>query len=157
MSTGGWIRQEIYDKLHEDLEHMKKVKRPEAAKAIRKARAHGDLKENAEYDAAKDAQGLLEAKISQLEHRLATARILNEEDIDSDKIYLGATVVLRDNKSGGEITYSLVTLEEADIRTGKISVESPVAKGLLGLTVGDTATIKVPAGELHYEVVSISR
>ncbi|MFC1736608.1 transcription elongation factor GreA [Candidatus Hydrogenedentota bacterium] len=157
MSTGGWIRQKIHDKLHEDLEHMKKVKRPAASKAIEKARALGDLKENAEYHAAKDAQGLLEAKIAQLEHRLATARILDGAEIDSDKIYLGATAVLRDQKSGREITYSVVTPEEADIKTGQISVESPVAKGLLGLAVGEIATIKVPAGELKYEVVSISR
>jgi transcription elongation factor GreA len=127
------------------------------SRAIGEARSHGDISENAEYDAAKEAQGLNEKKISELENMLATAQIIDEENMPSDEVLIGATVKLQDIKSGRELIYILVAEEEADYSQGKISVSSPVGSGLLSHKKGDTVEIKVPAGVLKYRVLNISR
>ena len=145
-----------YEKLRKELENLKTKKRRELSKAIGAARAHGDISENAEYDAAKDAQGMNEKRISELEAKLATAEIL-DENISSDEVLIGATVKLKDMKSGEELEYTLVAEEEADYSQGKISVSSPVGSGLVNHKVNEIAEIKVPAGTLKYKVLKITR
>ena len=145
-----------YEKLRKELENLKTKKRRELSKAIGAARAHGDISENAEYDAAKDAQGMNEKRISELETKLATAEIL-DENISSDEVLIGATVKLKDMKSGEELEYTLVAEEEADYSQGKISVSSPVGSGLVNHKVNEIAEIKVPAGTLKYKVLKITR
>lgn len=154
---GAHLTPEGYEKIRKELEHLKNVKRRELSKAIGEARLHGDISENAEYDAAKDAQGLNEKKISELQHVLATAQILDNDNISKDEVLIGATVKLKDMKSGEELEYRLVSEEEADYSEGKISVSSPVGSGLLNHKVGDAVEIKVPAGMLKYKVLKISR
>lgn len=157
MSAGGsYLTHDGYEKLRKELERMKAL-RKKLSKAIGEARSHGDISENAEYDAAKEAQGLNEKKIAELETKLATAQIIDEEQMSKDEVLIGATVTLKDAKSGEELTYTLVAEEEADYSQGKISVTSPVGSGLVGLKVGDTAEITVPAGVLKYKVLQISR
>ena len=151
------MTREGYDKLVKELEHLKTAKRREIADDIAKARAFGDLKENAEYDAAKNSQAFNEKRISEYEEKLSRVQIIDESKIAKDQVLIGATVVLKDLKSQEEITYSIVTHDEADFDEGKLSVMSPIAKGLLGLKVGDTAEIKIPAGTLKYKVLKISR
>lgn len=146
-----------YEKLRKELEHLKTVKRREFSKAIGQARSHGDLSENAEYEAAKEAQGLNEKRISELEHKLASAELLDHIDITSDEVLIGATVRLKDLNTGEELEYMLVSEEEADYAERKISVTSPVGTGLLNHKVKDTVEIKVPAGILKYQILSISR
>ncbi|MDD2927703.1 MAG: transcription elongation factor GreA [Candidatus Omnitrophica bacterium] len=143
-------------KLLEELEYLKTVKRRQLSKAIGEARAHGDISENAEYDAAKDAQGLNEKKIAELEQKLASARIL-DGDIRTDEVLIGATVRLKDLDTGEELTYTLVSEEEADYEQGKISVSSPIGSGLLNHRLNEIAEIKVPAGLLKYQILKISR
>lgn len=157
MKKKAYLTMEGYEKLHRELEYLKNVKRKELSKAIGEARAQGDISENAEYDAAKEAQGLNEKRISELETSLATAQILDNENMTSDEILIGATVKLKDSKSGEELEYTLVAEEEADYASGKISVTSPVGGALINHKVGDTVEIKVPAGVLKYKVLSISR
>jgi transcription elongation factor GreA len=157
MKGGSHLTVEGYEKLRKELEHLKTVKRRELSKAIGAARAHGDISENAEYDAAKEAQGLNEKKIAELEHKLATAQIIDEDNMAKDEVLIGATVKLKDLKSGNEITYTLVSEEEADFSQGKISISSPVGSGLMNHKKGDTVEINVPAGVLKYKILSIDR
>ncbi len=151
------MTREGYEKLVKDLETLKTTKRREIADDIAKARAFGDLKENAEYDAAKNSQAMNEKRISDLQEKLVNVQIIDEIKIPKDQIFIGAKVLLKDLKNQDEFTYSIVPQDEADFDEGKISVTSPIAKGLLGLKVGDTAEIKIPAGVLKYKVLKISR
>ena len=144
-------------KLKQELEYLKNVKRPEIISAIAEARSHGDLSENAEYDAAKEAQGLLEMKIAQMEEILAHARIIDESKIDNSKVLILSKVKVKNIANKMEMEYTLVSEEEANLKEKKISVSSPIGKGLLGKEVGDVAEIKVPAGLLKLEVINISR
>lgn len=157
MEQGSYLTKAGHEKLVKELEYLKTVKRRALSKAIGEARAHGDISENAEYDAAKEAQGLNEKRISELENKLAISQIIDEDNMPSDEVLVGATVKLHDLKSGREITYTLVAEEEADYSQGKISVSSPVGSGLLNHKEGDTIEIKVPAGVLKYKVLKISR
>lgn len=152
-----YLSREGYEKLRAELEYLRTTKRLQLSKDIGEARAHGDISENAEYDAAKEAQGLNEKKISELEDKLSRAKIIDDLDIPKDKIYIGATVRLKDIDSKEEIQYKLVSSEEADFTQGKISISSPIAKGLLGHKENDTVEIKVPAGILKYHIIKISR
>jgi transcription elongation factor GreA len=152
-----YLTREGYEKLRKELEQLKTVKRRQLSKAIGEARAHGDISENAEYDAAKEAQGLNEKKVSELEEKLATAQILDNENMSKDEVLIGATVKLKDIGSGEELEYTLVAEEEADYSQNKISVTSPVGSGLINHKKGDTVEIKVPAGVLKYKVLGISR
>jgi transcription elongation factor GreA len=151
------MSREGYDKFVKDLDYLKTTKRREIAEDIARARAFGDLKENAEYDSAKNNQALNEKRISDYEERLSRIQIIDESKIPKDQVLIGATVLLKDLKSQEEITYSIVTHDEADYDAGKLSAMSPIAKGLLGLKVGDSAEIKIPAGVLKYKVLKISR
>lgn len=157
MSEVKYFTKEGYDKLTSELADLKGRGRTEMAKQIQKAREMGDLSENAEYDAAKDAQGLLEMKIAQLEAVIANARILDDSDIDTDKAYILSTVKLRNLKNKMEVAYTLVSEEEANLKQGKISIKSPVGKAVLGKEVGDIVEIDAPAGKLQFEVMNISR
>lgn len=151
------MTQEGCDRLKQELKILKTVKRKEIASALEKARQLGDLSENAEYDSAKQSQLLNEKKIRELEEKILTARILDNENIPSDKAYIGAKLKLVDIDSKEEMDYTLVTEDEADYAGGRISISSPVGKALLGCKVGDIANIKVPAGVLKYKIVGISR
>ncbi|MBI4433066.1 MAG: transcription elongation factor GreA [Candidatus Omnitrophica bacterium] len=151
------MTREGYDKLIKDLELLKTTKRRQIAEDIARARAFGDLKENAEYDAAKNSQAHNEKRIADIEERLTRVQIIDETKIAKDKVLIGATALLKDLKTGEELSYSLVAQDEANFDEGKISVTSPIAKGLLGLKVGDTAEIKIPAGILRYQVLKITR
>ena len=151
------ITRSGYEKLKEDLAHLKKVERPKIIKEIERARAFGDISENAEYEAAKHSQGLLEARIKDLESKVAHARVIEDDEIGTDAVLLGAVVRLKDLRRDKELTYTIVSDAEADFKKGKISVASPVGKGLLGARVGHTIEIDVPAGKLKYEVLDISR
>ncbi len=151
------LTQKGYEKLTEECEYLKKVKRKEITKALEHARSLGDLKENAEYHTAKEAAARNEAKIAELEEKLSRVEIIDEVKIDAHKVYIGAKVVLLDLETGEEIEYNLVSAEEASPAEGLISVVSPVGKALLGHAVGDTVTIPVPAGELKYKITKISR
>jgi transcription elongation factor GreA len=152
-----YYTQEGLDKLKEELEHMISVERPAISRQIAEARDKGDLSENAEYDAAKDAQGMLEMKIAKLQEEIRHARILDETRLDSSKVLLLSTVKIRNLKNNAVMTYTLVPEKEANLKTGKLSVSSPIAKGLLGKTVGEIAEIRVPAGILPFEIIEISR
>jgi len=151
------LTREGRDKIVVELEKLKGEKRREIAKDLAEARAHGDLSENAEYDAAKEAQAFNEKRIAGLEGILARARILDEANIPKDEALLGATIKLKDQSSGEEFNYMLVAEEEADFEENKISISSPVGKAILGHKVGDVIKISVPAGTLVYKVVLISR
>ncbi len=146
-----------YDKFVKELEHLKTAKRREIAEDIAKARAFGDLKENAEYDAAKNSQALNERRIADYEDRLSRVQIIDDSKIPSDQVFIGATVLLKDLKNEDELSYKIVPQNEANFDEGKISVASPISKGLLGKKVGETAEIKIPAGILKYKVLKISR
>lgn len=152
-----YLTRDGYEKLERELESLKKVKRRQLSKAIGEARAHGDISENAEYDAAKDAQGLNEKHIAELEQKLAHARILDYENISNDEILIGAKVQLKDLNSQEILQYTLVSEAEADYSQGKISVTSPVGAALLNHKKQEIVEIKVPAGTLKYEVLNISR
>jgi len=158
MTAGNiYLTPEGYEKLRKELEYMKKVKRREISKEIGKARDHGDISENADYDAAKEAQGFNEKKIAELEGKLSLARILDETNIPKDEALIGATVRLKDLESGEEIEYTLVSEMESDFSQGKISVTSPVGKGLLGHKAKETVEISVPAGVIKYKILKITR
>ncbi len=158
MSLGNvYLSHDGYEKLRKELEQLKTTKRREISKAIGEARAHGDLSENAEYTYAKEAQGMNEKKISELEEKLSRAKIIDESAMSKDEILIGAKVKLKDMDSSEELEYSLVAEEEADYSAGKISVTSPVGEALLGHKVSDTVKIKIPAGTLTYKVLKITR
>lgn len=157
MNKVSYYSQEGLQKLRDELNYLKDVERPKASNAIGEARDKGDLSENAEYDAAKEAQGLLELRISKLEETLANARIIDESQLDTSKILIHSNVVIKNQATGKQMSYKLVAQSEADLRSGKISVDSPIGKGLLGKKVGDIAQIKVPNGEVAFEVIEISR
>ncbi len=144
-------------KLKDELNQLESVERPEISRQIAEARDKGDLSENAEYDAAKEAQGMLEAKISKLKEIIGKARIIDESKIDDSKVLLFSTVKIKNKKNKAKMTYTIVPEKEANLKQGKISVDSPIAKGLLGKEVGDEVDIKVPAGLLTFEIVDISR
>lgn len=151
-----YYTKEGLEKIKAELSGLKSKGRSEIAKQIAEARDKGDLSENAEYDAAKDAQGHLEAKIAQLEDLVANARLLDENNIDTSKVSILSKVTIKNKKNGASVTYMLVSEEEADLKSGKISTMSPIGKGLLGKAKGDVATIKTPAGEMEFEIVSIT-
>ena len=151
------ITRSGYEKLKKDLAHLKGVERPKIIKEIERARAFGDISENAEYESAKHSQGLLEARIRDLESKISRGRIVEDDEIGTDAVLLGAVVRLKDLKRDKELTYTIVSDPEADFKSGKISVASPVGKGLLGARVGHKVEIDVPAGKLKYEVLDISR
>ena len=155
MSGVNYVTQETFEKMQEELQQMKAVDRPAASAAIAEAREKGDLKENAEYDAAKEAQGLLEAKIKQLEGIIATARILNEETINTDRVSILTKVTATNLQNNKQVTYQIVSEKEADLKQGKISVTSPIGKGLLGNAVGDVAEVTVPAGTMKFRIEKI--
>ena len=148
---------EAVEKLKAELHYLKFQGRQDMAKQIAEARDKGDLSENAEYDAAKDAQGLLELKISKLEAVVANARVLDESTIDTSKVSIYSIVQIKNTKNAMVVTYTIVSEEEADLRAGKISATSPFGKGLLGKKVGDLAEIQAPAGKLEFEIMSITR
>jgi transcription elongation factor GreA len=156
MSITNYVTQETFDKLQQELHHLKSVERPAASAAIAEAREKGDLKENAEYDAAKEAQGMLEAKIKYVEGVIATARILDESTIDTSRVSILTKVTLLNLGTKKTVTYQIVSEKEADLKTGKISVTSPIGKGLLGKVKGEVAEVDVPAGKLKFEVKEIT-
>ena len=157
MAKFQYYTAEALDKLRAELHYLKITGRLDMAKQIAEARDKGDLSENAEYDAAKDAQGLLELKISKMEEIVSIARVLDESTIDLSIVSIYSIVQIRNTKSGMTVTYTIVSEEEADLRAGKISVSSPFGKGLLGKKVGDLAEITAPAGKLEFEIMSLTR
>jgi transcription elongation factor GreA len=157
MSKVSYYTPEGLKKLKDELNQLRDVERPKASQAIAEARDKGDLSENAEYDAAKEAQGLLELKISKLEEIVASARLIDESQLDVSKVLVLSTVKLKNQGNGMEMKYTLVAESEADLKSGKISVSSPIGKGLLGKKVGDTAEINVPNGTMKFEILEISR
>ena len=157
MAETSYFTQEGLDKLKAELDHLKKVERPSVSQQIADARDKGDLSENAEYDAAKEAQGLLEMKIAQMEQLVAHARVIDESKIDTSKALILSKVKVKNISNKMEMEYTLVSEEEANLKEKKISVSSPIGKGLLGKAVGDVAEIKVPAGLLKLEILNISR
>ena len=157
MSEGTFLTRDGCDRLKGELKILKTAIRKEIANALEKARQMGDLSENAEYDSAKQSQAINEKRIRELEEKILTARILDNENIASDKAYIGAKLKLVDIDSKEEMDYMLVTEDEADYAAGRISLSSPVGKALLGCKVGDIVNIKVPAGALKYKIVDISR
>ena len=152
-----YLTKEGYGKLRKELEHLRKVRLRELSKEIGEAAEKGDLSENAEFDAAKEAQELCKKRITELEDKLSRVKIIDDMDIPSDKVYIGATVKIKDMDSGEELKRTLVSGEEADLSCGKISLSSPVGKGLLGHKEGDEVEIEVPAGILRYKILKISR
>ncbi len=156
MSNYNYLTKEGFDRLKAELDELKTKGRQEAAKAIAEAREKGDLSENAEYDAAKDAQGMLEAKINDLEKKFANARILDASQVDISKVTVLTKVTIKNVKNGKQITYQLVSESEANLKAKKISVHSPVGKGLLGKKIGEIATVETPRGNLEFEVMNIS-
>jgi len=157
MSNVSYYTAEGLKKLRDELQQLKDVERVKASKAIAEARDTGDLSENAEYDAAKEAQGMLEMRISKLEETLAGARLIDDSQLDSSKVLVLSNVKIKNQANGMEMTYSLVADGEADLAAGKISVNSPIGKGLLGKSVGDIAEIQVPSGIIKFEILDISR
>ena len=157
MSTVSYYTAEGLKQLKAELDQLKSIERPKASQAIAEARDKGDLSENAEYDAAKEAQGLLEMRISKLEEVFSNARIIDESTLDVSKALVLSNVKIKNQTNGMELTYKLVAESEADLKTGKISVTSPIGKGLLGKKVGEIAEINVPNGVLKFEVLEITR
>lgn len=157
MTDVTYYTQEGLDKLREELHNLKTEGRSQISKAIAEARDKGDLSENAEYDAAKEAQGHHESKISKLTNILANARLIDESKLDTTKVLALSIVKIKNVQNGTIMTYQLVSETEADLKSGKISVKSPIAQGLLGKSVGDKAEIAVPAGKIEFEIVEISR
>jgi transcription elongation factor GreA len=151
-----YYTKEGLERLTKELSTLKSKGRADIARQIAEARDKGDLSENAEYDAAKDAQGHLEAKIAQLEDLMSNARLLDESNIDTSKVSILSKVTIKNKKNGASVTYMLVSEEEADLKAGKISTQSPIGKGLLGKKKGEIAKIKTPAGEIEFEIVEIS-
>jgi transcription elongation factor GreA len=156
MNQINYVTKETFKQMKTELQHMKGVERPAASRAIGEAREKGDLKENAEYDAAKEAQGLLEAKIKQLEGVIATARIVDESEIDTSKVSILTKVTLTNLATKKQVTYQIVSEKEADLKLQKISASSPIGNGLLGKSVGEIAEIKIPAGMIKFKIENIT-
>lgn len=157
MSNYTYYTEEGLKKLKDELEQLKSVERPRISQQIAEARDKGDLSENAEYDAAKEAQGLLEMKISKMEEIVSSARIIDESQLDTSKVLVLSKVKIKNVTNNATMNYTLVAESEADIKKGKISVNSPIGKGLLGKSVGEIAEISVPRGTMKFEIVEISR
>ena len=157
MSNISYYTEEGLKKLKDELNQLKDIERPKASNAIAEARDKGDLSENAEYDAAKEAQGMLEMRISKLEERLANARVIDESQLDNSKVLVLSKVKIRNKSNGMTMDYIIVADGEADLSKGKISVNSPIGKGLLGKSVGEIAKISVPTGFIDLEILEISR
>jgi len=157
MANINYYTAEGLQKLKDELHHLKTVQRPSIPEQIAEARDKGDLSENAEYDAAKEAQGILEMKISKLEEIISNARLVDETHMDNSKVFILSKVLIKNQMNGMEIEYTLVAENEADIKVRKISIESPIGKGLLGKKVGDIAEIQTPGGIMNFEIISISR
>jgi transcription elongation factor GreA len=157
MSQIVYFTEEGLKKLKDDLHYLKTKERPAISKQIAEARDKGDLSENAEYDAAKEAQGMLEMKISKLEDTLSNARIVDESQLDTSKVLILCKVTIKNVKNGQKMSYTLVPENEADLKLGKISISSPIAKGLLGKKKGDKADVQVPSGMMTFEIMDISR
>jgi transcription elongation factor GreA len=157
MAEQKYYTKEGLEKLREELNHLTSVERPAISKQIAEARDKGDLSENAEYDAAKNAQGMLEMKIAKLQEEISNARIIDETKMDIRKVLILSTVKLRNLNNGSTMVYSIVPESEANLKLGKLSVTSPIAKGLLGKVVGDQVEIDVPAGKLNFEIIEVSR
>ena len=151
-----YMTEEGLRKLQDELIHLESVQRPEISHQIAEARDKGDLSENAEYDAAKEAQGILEGKIAQLKNLIATARIIDESTIKTDEVLIMNKVTIKNLKTYKDMTYTLVSESEADLKIGKIAINSPIAQGLLGKKVGDKVDIQVPSGKVGFEVIDIS-
>lgn len=156
MSDVMYVSREAFEKMKEELHHKKAVERPAASRAIAEAREKGDLKENAEYDAAKEAQGILEAKIKLLETQLASARIVEAGDVDTSKVSILTRVTITNLSTRKTVTYQIVGEKEADLKAGKISVNSPIGKGLLGKTIGEIAEVVAPTGIIKFQVENIT-
>lgn len=157
MTETKYFTEEGLNKLKAELEELIRVERPKISQMIAEARDKGDLSENAEYDAAKDAQGMLELKISKLQEMLISARVIDESKMDVSKVLLLSKVKIKNLKNNAIMAYTIVPEKEANLKEGKISVNSPIAKGLLGKSVGDQAEIDVPAGKMEFEIVEVSR
>lgn len=157
MSKVSYYSEEGLKKLKAELDQLRDVERPKASQAIAEARDKGDLSENAEYDAAKEAQGMLEMRIAKLEELVANARIIDESQLDTSKVLIHSTVKLKNKANGMELKYKLVAQSEADLKAGKISVDSPIGKGLLGKKAGEEAEISVPNGKITFEVLEVTR
>ncbi len=157
MSKVNYYTAEGLKKLKDELDQLRDVERPKASQAIAEARDKGDLSENAEYDAAKEAQGMLEMRISQMEELVSSARIIDESQLDTSKVLVHSRVKIKNQINGMEMTYKLVAQNEADVKTGKISVDSPIGRGLLGLKVGEVAEIQVPSGIMKFDIIEITR
>lgn len=157
MSTVSYFNSEGLKKIQAELNHLKTCERTHIAQQIAEARDKGDLSENAEYDAAKDAQGLLELRISKLETTLSSARLIDESKLDNSKVFVLSTVKIKNINNGATMTYTLVAENEADLKLGKISVNSPIGKGLLGKKIGEKAEIQAPGGIIRFEVIEIRR
>jgi len=151
-----YITAEGYQKLNDELNEMERVQRPAISKQIADARDKGDLSENAEYDAAREAQGLLEMKIALLKEKIANARLIDESKIKTDEVQILTKVKIRNTKTAQEMIYTLVSESEANFKEGKLSVTTPIAQGLLGKKIGQTAKVNVPSGEIEFEILEIS-
>ncbi len=152
-----YMTAEGYEKIKAELHELKYRKRPEISQKVATAREHGDLKENAEYHAAREELSLVESKIQQMQDRVSRARVINEDELPSDKVYILSTVQLKNLTRKGEVEYTVVSAAEADFAQNKISVESPIGKALLGKSVGEQVEVQVPAGLLKFEILKISR
>jgi transcription elongation factor GreA len=157
MSEAKYFTEEGLKQLQKELEQLISVERPKISQQIAEARDKGDLSENAEYDAAKEAQGMLEMRISKLQDKIINARIIDESKMDSSKVLILSTVTIKNLKNNSTMKYMLVPEEESDLKKGKISVESPIAKGLLGRKVGDQVEVQVPSGMIPFEIIDVSR
>lgn len=157
MGQINYVTEEGLKKLQEELHYLKTKERPSISAQIAEARDKGDLSENAEYDAAKEAQGLLELKIAKMEELLSNTRIVDESQLDTSRVYILCKVTIKNVKTGAKMSYTLVPENEADLKTGRISVNSPIAKGLLGKEVGDVTDVVVPSGTMKFEILEISR
>jgi len=151
-----YVTKETFEKMREELQRMKGVDRPAASRAIAEAREKGDLKENAEYDAAKEAQGMLEAKIKQLEGVIANAKIVDPNDIDTSKVTVLTKVTITNLATKKTVTYQIVGEKEADLKAGKISASSPIGKGLIGKAIGEVAEIQAPTGTIRFKIEDIT-
>ena len=150
-----YMTQEGYDKNMQELKHLESVERPDVVRAIQEAREKGDLSENAEYDAAKERQGMLEAKIAELKTLVATARIIDQSKLETEEVALMNKVTIKNLKNGASMTYTIVSETEANLKEGKISITTPIAKGLLGHKVGDIVEVQAPVGKMQFQIVEI--
>jgi transcription elongation factor GreA len=150
------MTKEGFTRLQEELDRLKRVERPQVMQALNEAAAHGDISDNADYRVAKERRDFLEGKIKEVEDKLARAQIIETKDLSTDRVVFGCTVLLSEAESGRQVKYTIVGADEADIRAGRISVNSPVAKGLIGREIGDTVQVTVPSGKKEYEILEIS-